>query len=326
MTADRGIAGTSDVGMPMSERSTTSDPALRVPVAAVDVVGLTKRFGDQVAVDDLSITVPAGIIAGFAGPNGAGKTTTMRMLLGLVTPDAGSGTVLGQPLGEPHRYLPRVGALVESPAFYPSLTGRDNLRLLARLGGIDCSRVDDALELVGLTRRAQDPYRAYPHGMKQRLGIAAALLPRSELLLLDEPANGLDPAGIRGIRALLAGLADAGTTILVASLGWRAHPRAMIVPAAIAADVSALSARCTPGPGGAPLRSQRMADDRPFAHLPDDVSLSRDEVAVVLFALDLFDDVAADEPARTAIRRAIRVLITKLWPELGDLLDDEGEG
>jgi ABC-2 type transport system ATP-binding protein len=163
------------------------------------------------------MTVPAGVVAGFVGPNGAGKTTTMRMLLGLVAPNAGTGTVLGQPLGEPRRYLPRVGALVEGPAFYPSLTGRQNLRLLARLGGIDRGRVDEVLDLVALTSRGDDPYRTYSAGMKQRLGIAAALLPRPELLVLDEPTNGLDPAGTRGIRGLLTRLAGAGTTILVAS-------------------------------------------------------------------------------------------------------------
>lgn len=209
MTADRRIAGTSVRGVPPTKHPT--------PPAAIDVVGLTKRFGRRVAVDDLSMTVPAGVIAGFVGPNGAGKTTTMRMLLGLVTPNAGTGTVLGQPLGEPRRYLHRVGALIESPAFYPSLTGRQNLRFLARLGGVDPSRVDDAVSIVGLTSRSDDAYRTYSLGMKQRLGIAAALLPQPDLLLLDEPANGLDPAGIRSIRELLTRLAQGDTTILVAS-------------------------------------------------------------------------------------------------------------
>ena len=202
----------------MSTRQpTTTDPVSDAPPAAIEVVGLTKRFGRHVAVDDLSMTVPAGTITGFVGPNGAGKTTTMRMLLGLVAPNAGVGTVLGQPLGEPSRYLQRVGALIESPAFYPSLTGRQNLRLLARLGGVDPGRVDEALDLVGLASRGDDAYRTYSLGMKQRLGIAAALLPQPDLLLLDEPANGLDPAGIRSIRELLTLLARGGTTILVAS-------------------------------------------------------------------------------------------------------------
>ena len=187
------------------------------PPAAIDVVGLTKRFGGQVAVDDLSMTVPTGEITGFVGPNGAGKTTTMRMLLGLVTPNAGTATVLGKPISEPRRYLERVGALIEGPAFYPSLTGRQNLRFLARLGGVDRHRVDETLSIVGLTSRGGDAYGTYSLGMKQRRGIAAALLPQPHLLLLDEPANGLDPAGIRGIRELLVGLAEGGTTILVSS-------------------------------------------------------------------------------------------------------------
>ncbi|MDQ3639947.1 MAG: ATP-binding cassette domain-containing protein [Actinomycetota bacterium] len=216
MTADRGIAGTSGRDLAPSKRPTTTEPGPGAP-AAIDVVGLTKRFGRHVAVDDLSMTVPAGVIAGFVGPNGAGKTTTMRMLLGLVTANAGTGTVLGQPLDEPRRYLPRVGALIESPAFYPSLSGRQNLYFLARLGGIDLGRVDDALSIVGLMGRGDDAYRTYSLGMKQRLGIAAALLPQPDLLLLDEPANGLDPAGIRGIRELLVSLAQGGTTILVSS-------------------------------------------------------------------------------------------------------------
>jgi ABC-2 type transport system ATP-binding protein len=216
MTAERGVTGPSDRGLRAPTRPSTAKPA-DSPPAAIDVVGLTKRFGRHVAVDDFSMTVPAGAIAGFVGPNGAGKTTTMRMLLGLVTPNAGTGTVLGHPLSEPHRYLHRVGALVESPAFYPSLTGRQNLRLLARLGGLDPDRVNDTVDIVGLTSRGDDAYRTYSLGMKQRLGIAAALLPQPDLLLLDEPANGLDPAGIRSIRELLVGLAERGTTILVAS-------------------------------------------------------------------------------------------------------------
>lgn len=217
MTADSGKAATPSRGVPPSERPATTPPGSGAPPPAIDVTGLTKRFGPHVAVDDLSMTVPAGTIAGFVGPNGAGKTTTMRMLLGLVKPNAGTGTVLGQPLGEPRRYLHRVGALVESPAFYPSLTGRQNLRFLARLGGVDPGRVHDALNTVGLTSRGHDAYRTYSLGMKQRLGIAAALLPQPDLLLLDEPANGLDPAGIRSIRELLTRLAQGGTTILVAS-------------------------------------------------------------------------------------------------------------
>ncbi|MCX2750261.1 ATP-binding cassette domain-containing protein [Arthrobacter sp. MI7-26] len=178
---------------------------------------MSKHFGRHAAVDDLSIRVPAGTIAGFVGPNGAGKTTTLRLLLGLVRPDGGSATILGHSLTEPGRYLPRVGALTEAPAFYPGLSGRTNLEVLARLGGHPGSRVGELLELVELSDRARDRVGTYSLGMKQRLGVAMALLPDPELLILDEPANGLDPLGIIGIRELLRGLVAQGKTILLSS-------------------------------------------------------------------------------------------------------------
>ncbi len=161
--------------------------------------------------------VPAGAIAGFIGPNGAGKTTTIRLLLGLVRPDAGSATVLGHSLAEPERYLPRVGALVEAPAFYPGLSGQTNLEVLARLGGHPGSLVAELLEVVGLSDRARDRVGTYSLGMKQRLGVAMALLPDPELLILDEPANGLDPLGIIEMREMLRRLAGQGKTILLSS-------------------------------------------------------------------------------------------------------------
>jgi ABC-2 type transport system ATP-binding protein len=184
---------------------------------AVETEGLTKRYGERVAVDGLSLRLRAAMVTGFVGPNGAGKTTTIRMLLGLVRPTAGIGRVLGEPLGRPERFLARVGALVEAPAFYPGLSGRDNLRRLARVGGIEARRVAEVLEVVGLADRAGDRFGAYSLGMKQRLGVAAALLPDPSLVIRDEPANGLDPAGIRQMRALLRGLADSGTTVFVSS-------------------------------------------------------------------------------------------------------------
>lgn len=185
--------------------------------AAIETHGLSKHFGQRKAVDGLTISIPAGTIAGFVGPNGAGKTTTIRLLLGLVRPNAGSATMLGQPLTHPERYLPRVGALIEAPAFYPSLSGRTNLEVLARLGGHPRSRVDQLLELVELNDRGADPVRTYSQGMKQRLGVAMALLPDPDLLILDEPANGLDPLGIIQMRDLLRRLREQGKTIFLSS-------------------------------------------------------------------------------------------------------------
>jgi len=185
--------------------------------SAIATNGLSKRFGPRKAVDGLSITVPSGTIAGFVGPNGAGKTTTLRMLLGLVRPTEGGATVLGIPLSDPSSYLPRVGGLVDAPTFYPSLSGRTNLEVLAQLGGLPRSRVDAVLETVELTDRAKDPAGRYSHGMKQRLGLAMALLPGPELLIVDEPANGLDPLGIIQLRDLLRGLRAQGKTIFLSS-------------------------------------------------------------------------------------------------------------
>ena len=184
---------------------------------AIETEGLTKRFGDRVAVDHADLHIPVGAVAGFIGPNGAGKTTTMRMLLGLVRPSEGAGTILGEPLSQPERYMSRIGAMIEGPTFYGPLSGRANLVALARLGGLPVERVDEGLERVGLADRGGDPFRAYSHGMKQRLGIAAALLPRPELLVLDEPTNGLDPAGIGEGRSLLRSLRDDGLTVFVSS-------------------------------------------------------------------------------------------------------------
>jgi ABC-2 type transport system ATP-binding protein len=184
---------------------------------ALSVSGLTKRYGARTAVDHLDIDLPAGVVAGFVGPNGAGKTTTMAMLLGLVRPTAGTGVVLGHSIEEPAAYLPRVGALIESPAFYPALTGAENLRVFATVGRQDDASIPDLLETVGLDGRGDDRYRSYSLGMKQRLGIAAALLGDPELLILDEPANGLDPQGVREMRSLIGDLAGTGRTVLVSS-------------------------------------------------------------------------------------------------------------
>jgi ABC-2 type transport system ATP-binding protein len=184
---------------------------------AVVTRGLTKRFAKRLAVDSVDLRIPAGSITGFVGQNGAGKTTTIRMLLGLIRPTAGTGMVLGEPIGHARAYLGRVGALIEGPTFYPPLSGRENLQVLARLGGLKTQRVEDVLERVGLGARGLDPFRTYSLGMRQRLGIAAALLPEPELLVLDEPTNGLDPHGIAEIRALMRSFADEGMTVFVSS-------------------------------------------------------------------------------------------------------------
>jgi ABC-2 type transport system ATP-binding protein len=179
--------------------------------------GLSKRYGRRLAVDALSIEVPAGVVAGFIGPNGAGKTTTMAMLLGLVRPSAGTATVLGASIDEPAAYLGRVGALIEAPSFWPGLTGVQNLQALAVLGGHDASRIPEVLALVGLDARGSDRFGEYSFGMKQRQGIAAALLGDPELLVLDEPTNGLDPAGINEMRDFIRSVGDGRRTVLVSS-------------------------------------------------------------------------------------------------------------
>ena len=185
--------------------------------SAIEVSGLTKRYEKLTAVEAATFTVPRGTICGFVGPNGAGKTTTIRMLLGLISPTSGSGTVLGHSILEPEKYLGSVGAMIEGPAFYPALTGAENLKVLATMGGIPIDRVDELINLVGLSGRGGDKYKTYSLGMKQRLGIAAALLPNPALLILDEPTNGLDPEGIQEVRDLLKKLASEGTTVFVSS-------------------------------------------------------------------------------------------------------------
>ena len=184
---------------------------------AITTEGLTKRYGDRVAVDRLDLEVPTGVVAGFVGPNGAGKTTTMAMLLGLVRPTGGRGSVLGLPLTDPSSYLRGVGVLIEGPAFYPALTGRQNLTVVATTAGHDAAQIPDLLRQVGLEGRADDRFGRYSLGMKQRLGIAGALLGDPGLLILDEPANGLDPAGIHEMRALLARVAGHDRTVFVSS-------------------------------------------------------------------------------------------------------------
>jgi len=189
----------------------------------IEVRGLRKSYRSvrgrrQLAVDGLDMSVPQGGVHGFLGPNGSGKTTTIRALLGLVRADAGSLHILGHAVpSQLPAVISRVGAVVEQPQFFPAFSGQRNLTLLAAVAGVHRSRVAEVIELVGLRERARDRFRGYSLGMKQRLAIAATLLKRPDILILDEPTNGLDPAGIREVRLLMRRLADEGTTVLLSS-------------------------------------------------------------------------------------------------------------
>jgi|SRR5947209_7994921 len=185
---------------------------------AVETDGLTKAYGPLLAVDHLDLRVERGEIFGFLGPNGAGKTTTMRMLLGLVRPTAGSARMLDMDVAaQLPAILARTGSIIENPTFYPYLSGRDNLRMLARVTGVDDDRIPPLLDLVDLAGAARRKFKTYSLGMKQRLAVAAALLTGPDLLILDEPANGLDPAGIVEMRELMHRLKDEGRTVVVSS-------------------------------------------------------------------------------------------------------------
>jgi ABC-2 type transport system ATP-binding protein len=183
----------------------------------VSVRALSKRYRDVIAVDQLTFTLERGTITGFLGPNGAGKTTTLRMLLGLAEPTAGEALLFGRRYRELEDPVRRVGAVLESSDFDPGRSGRNHLRILALATGIPYERAEELLELVELERAANRPVRTYSLGMRQRLGIAAALLGDPELLLLDEPANGLDPAGVHWLRGFLRRLAAEGRTVLISS-------------------------------------------------------------------------------------------------------------
>jgi ABC-2 type transport system ATP-binding protein len=194
----------------MSHATDDRPPALRA-------TGLTKRYGDVLAVDELTFALAPGSITGFLGPNGAGKTTTLRLLLGLAEPTAGAALVFGRPYRDLENPSRRVGAVLEAGDFDPGRSGRNHLRTLALAARIGDERVDELLALVELTAAADRPVRTYSLGMRQRLGLAGALLGDPELLILDEPANGLDPAGIHWLRGFLRRLADAGRTVLISS-------------------------------------------------------------------------------------------------------------
>ena len=183
----------------------------------VEVRGLTKTFGRVTAMRGMSFTAPAGKVTGFLGPNGSGKTTTLRVVLGLVRPDTGAALIGGVPYGRLARPRRTVGALLEASGFHPGRRARDHLLVLADAAGVAGTRVDEVLGQVGLAAAADRRVREFSLGMRQRLGLAGALLGDPQVLLLDEPANGLDPAGIAWLRGLLRGLADDGRTVIVAS-------------------------------------------------------------------------------------------------------------
>ena len=207
------MAGT--LSIPRSEQAA----AKRSGEVALRTRNLSKRYGERLAVDNLNLDVNKGEIFGFLGPNGAGKTTTIRMALGLITPTGGSVEILGHDVATQRaEILPRVGALVEQPALYLYMSGRDNLRAVGAVtGGVPESRIDAVLELVRLRERQKDRVKTYSLGMKQRLGVAMALLQDPEVLVLDEPANGLDPAGIVEMRDLMRQLAAEGKTVFISS-------------------------------------------------------------------------------------------------------------
>jgi len=186
-------------------------------MAIIQAHGLTKNYGSVRAVDDLSFSVERGSVTGFLGPNGAGKTTTLRMLLGLVAPDAGTATIDGRAYADLPEPLHVLGAVLEASSFHPGRTARNHLRIQALAAAADPSRIDEVLDLVQLTAAAGRRIGGFSLGMRQRLGLATALLADPEILILDEPANGLDPEGVRWLRGLLRGFAAEGGTVLVSS-------------------------------------------------------------------------------------------------------------
>ena len=204
-------------GLALSEQVAPEPAAPAASGAVVVADGLTKRFGSVLAVDSLSFALAAGTITGFLGPNGAGKTTTLRMLLGLASPSSGSASVFGRPYSELAQPALRIGTVLEATDFHPGRTGRDHLRMLSRSAGLPDARVDEVLRLVELEGSAGRRVKGYSLGMRQRLGLAAALLGDPELLILDEPANGLDPEGVRWLRDFLRAFATGGRTVLVSS-------------------------------------------------------------------------------------------------------------
>jgi ABC-2 type transport system ATP-binding protein len=297
----------------------------RVADYVIEIEGLRKEYrrvrgGRSVALAGLDLAVPAGGVFGFLGPNGSGKTTTIRCLLGLVRPTAGRMRVMD---GEVPRTLPvsmrRIGAVVETPALFPTMTGRENLRLLAAVDGIARQRVDDVLEQVGLASRAGDPVKRYSLGMRQRLGLGAALLKDPELLILDEPANGLDPAGIREIRELLRRLGREGRTVFVSS-----HLLSEVEQTCDAVAILRAGVCVATGPvrevlaGARPVGMLVRVDDMKAAERV----LARAGLAVEPFGEHLRVEIAAEEAdVVTRLLAAEHLWVTELRPEETTLED-----
>jgi ABC-2 type transport system ATP-binding protein len=292
--------------------STTGDDLV------IETSGLRKEFsgrgGTRVAVDDLDLAVPRGGVHGFLGPNGSGKTTTIRMLLGLASPTAGTMSLFGTPV--PQRLtdvIDRVGAVVESPKFSPTFSARQNLRLLAGSVGVERTVVDEALIRVGLGERADDRFKSYSLGMKQRLAIAATLLKSPELLILDEPTNGLDPAGIREIRELIRDLGAAGVTVLLSS-HILAEVQQVCTSATIIGNGRMLASGLVEDLLGGTSYRLRVSDPAAAASALESAGMSVRQEAQSL-------DVVTDEPAEriTRVLAEAGLYLSELTPVRADL-------
>ena len=284
----------------------------------IEVQGLSKRYGDTLAVDDLSFIVRPGMVTGFLGPNGAGKTTTMRLILGLDRPSSGSALVNGRPLADHPAPMAQIGSLLEAKAVHPKRSARNHLRALAATSGIADRRVDEVLQMVGLTDVADRNAGGFSLGMAQRLGIAATLLADPETVMLDEPVNGLDPEGIVWIRNLLKGLAAEGHTVFVSShlmteMAMTADHFIIVGRGRLVADVSASELEAM------------SADHRVFVRTPDGdalrslVAADGVEVANAAHVADGYDVVGVDTDTIGRLAAANGLTLLELTPRRGSL-------
>ncbi|WP_018351155.1 ATP-binding cassette domain-containing protein [Longispora albida] len=290
--------------------------------AVIEIEGLRKTYrtlrrGEHRALDGLDLSVEAGQVHGFLGPNGCGKTTTLRTLLGLIKADSGRMRLLGRdvPAALP-QVAGAIGAIVESPQFFPNFSARKTLTLLATAGGVRRSRIDEVLDMVGLTERAGDKVKGYSLGMKQRLAVASALLKEPELLILDEPANGLDPAGIREMRDLMRGLAASGVTVVLSS-----HILGEVQQICDSVTIVARGKRIMSGPVEQVLASQdkgefrvRVADHRRAAEIISAAGATVDVQDEILIVKEL-----ADPSWITSTLAAHELYVAELTPLRPDL-------